>query len=103
MSFITEKLATELDLTITRQETINLSGFCDTSEGKTVRHQNNGTIYLLTDNGKLPINVLIVPEIAVPMKTYVHNITNLKYLFGLKLAHPLSHDPMVEVSLLNSI
>lgn len=76
-------------MTITRQKTINLSGFCDTSDG--------------TDNGKLPINVLIVPEIAVPMKTYVRNITNLKYLFGLKLDHPVSHDPMVEDSLLNYI
>ncbi|CAC5415005.1 unnamed protein product [Mytilus coruscus] len=99
-SFIIEKLATALNLAITGQETVNLSGFGDTNESKKVRHLNTGTIYLLTDTGKLPINVFIVPEIAVPMKIYVHKRTHLKYLYGLKLAHPVSHDPMFEVSLL---
>ncbi|CAC5385662.1 unnamed protein product [Mytilus coruscus] len=86
--------------TAVAQETVNLSGFGDTNESKKIRHLNTGTIYLLTDTGQLPINVLIIPEIAVPMKTYLHKTTHLKYLYGLKLAHPVSHDPMFEVSLL---
>ena len=43
---------------------------------------------------------MIIPEIAVPLKTYVHKTTHLKYLSGLRLAHPSSHEPTFEVELL---
>ena len=99
-SFITEKLAEELNLQVNGRENVNLSGFGDKPENTRVRSLKTANVYILTDDGKIPINVLIIPEIAVPLKTYVHKTTHLKYLSGLRLAHPSSHEPTFEVELL---
>ena len=67
-SFITEDLAAKLQLSITGTESLNLSGFGDSAESTKIIHLKTATIYLLIDEGKLPIRVLIVPEIAAPLK-----------------------------------
>ena len=46
------------------------------------------------------MDVLIVPEIAVPLKTYAHNLKGMKHLAGLKLAHLLMDDGYFEITML---
>ena len=100
-SFLTEELAAKLKLQITGNESLNLSGFGDTAESTRVRHLKTAIIYLVTEEGQnLPIRVLIVPEIAAPLKIYVRKVANLPYLSGIKLAHPITNNDNFEVSLL---
>ena len=60
------------------------------------------TINLQTISGHLiPLKVLIVPTIAAPIHTVdQRSITNLPYLNGLRLAHPLSTTEQFSITLL---
>ena len=48
----------------------------------------------------IPIDVLIVPTIAAPLSNMPPEVTKLKYLKGLKLAHPVAQDGEFDISLL---
>ena len=86
-SFITTKLAYELELVPSGRETLCISRFGENN--KNIRELPNTVVYLQTEQEINPMDVLIVPEIAVPLKTYAHNLKGMKHLAGLKLAHPL--------------
>ena len=60
------------------------------------------TINLHGISGQLiPLNVLIVPTIAAPIHTVEQkSITNLPYLSGLRLAHPISSTEQFSITLL---
>ena len=47
----------------------------------------------------IPIDVLIVPTIAAPLSNMPPEVTKLKYLKGLKLAHPVTQDGEFDISL----
>ncbi|XP_063419195.1 uncharacterized protein LOC134702016 [Mytilus trossulus] len=88
-SFITQKLADQLEIKPTEKVSIQLSAFGDLSQK--VRNLDTATIQLQTDTGeKVHINTLIVPEIAVPIKNNISLTTrSLPHLRELKLAHSM--------------
>ena len=79
-SFITDKLARELNIQRTTIETIQLSAVGDT--GKNVRHLESATVFLRSEKGdNIPIHVVIIPDIAIPMKNHVtKSVLNLLIL-----------------------
>ena len=98
-SFITESLAGKLGLNTTGTEVVHLSGFGE--QNRQVRHLKTAVIYLHTDQGdSIPLNVLVIPEIAVPIQTHIKSVSNMQHLRGLKLAHPVSENEMFEINLL---
>lgn len=98
-SFITEELAGKLQMQPSGNEVINISGFGQV--GDKVRHLDSGTVYVQSETGdKIPVEVLVVPTIAVPLTSRREHIAKLPHLKGLKLAHPVSADETFEVSLL---
>ncbi|XP_062615533.1 uncharacterized protein LOC134277232 [Saccostrea cucullata] len=98
-SFITEKLANELEITRRKSEAIKLSTF---GGNGSVQYLDSATINLITDSGELiAINVLIVPSIASPLTSYHSSeVKRLPYLQGLKLADPVSIDSEFVISFL---
>ena len=58
------------------------------------------TVYLQTETETIPMNILIVPEISVPLRTYPNNLENMKHLTGLKLVHPAMNDGYFEIMVL---
>lgn len=99
-SFITEKLANELQLKRTGSDIVHLSSFGESSQS--VRHMDTTTVHLKADNGELiPLHVLIVPTIAVPISNTIYkDAVNLPYLRGLKLAHHVTGDDTFDISIL---
>ncbi|XP_053403265.1 uncharacterized protein LOC123558686 [Mercenaria mercenaria] len=97
-SFITDKLSKKLNLRVAGRETHYLSGFGE--KNRQVRHLETAMIALRTENKDIEIKVLIVPEIAVPLKTYQGAVNKLPYLQDLKLAHPMNKDDIFEITLL---
>ncbi|XP_060566632.1 uncharacterized protein LOC132725515 [Ruditapes philippinarum] len=97
-SFISEHLAQKLQLEPTGSETLYMSGFGDTE--RRVRHLSRATVYIETAKENIPINVLIVPEISMPLKSYHKHAGHLPYLKGLKLAHPVSGDEDFDIEIL---
>ena len=98
-SFITEALATELDLKPLKIEMIQLSAFGD--KNQRVRSMQTSRIYVHAENGtKIPVDVLIVPEIAADLKTHNKDVSSIKHLQGLKLAHPSLRDENFTISIL---
>jgi hypothetical protein len=67
-----------------------------------LRNHSSFDINLNTEDGeKIPIQVLIIPTIAVPQKSFpTAEIRNLPYLNGLKLAHPMTTDDHFHIPLL---
>ncbi|XP_071161120.1 uncharacterized protein [Mytilus edulis] len=98
-SFITQEMADLLNLRPHRKEAITISGFGESN--KKVRNLPIATIYIkgLT-NILIPIEVLIVPQIAYPIHTYARNQSSFTHLNGLKLAHPALQDKDFEISVL---
>ncbi|XP_063447979.1 uncharacterized protein LOC134727528 [Mytilus trossulus] len=98
-SFITQEIADLLNLRPQRKEAITISGFGESN--KKVRNLQIATIYIkgLT-NTLIPIEVLIVPQIAYPIHTYARNQSSFQHLNGLKLAHPALQDEDFEISVL---
>ncbi|XP_053390231.1 uncharacterized protein LOC128553139 [Mercenaria mercenaria] len=98
-SFITREHADKLRLTFTGTDTLHLASFGNSKNE--VRHLDTATVFLITSTKeKIPINVLIVPTVAVPFQKYNKNVSHLQHLKGLKLAHPLIEDTTFEVQLL---
>ncbi|VDI53500.1 Hypothetical predicted protein [Mytilus galloprovincialis] len=99
-SFVTEELASKLDIKAVGTEDIHLSAFGNASTK--VRHLPKGMIYVESIEGvKIPIEVLVVPTIASPITNYSENDTrNCKHLIGLRLAHPITNDDKLSISLL---
>ncbi|XP_063435623.1 uncharacterized protein LOC134716543 [Mytilus trossulus] len=98
-SFITESLAEQLELKQNGTEAISISGFG--GGNGSIRHLKTADIFVLTEDGsRIQLNILIVPEIASPIRIHTTETTNLPYLRGLKLAHPLSGHDVFCVNLL---
>ncbi|XP_048770094.2 uncharacterized protein LOC125676243 [Ostrea edulis] len=99
-SFITEELANNLQAEVSGNESLNIAAFGDKT-AKSVRHLNKTTVYVETDSGeKVPVEVLIVPNIAAPIHTNRVSVNSLPHLKNLKLAHPENSDTSFSVSLL---
>ncbi|MES9974415.1 MAG: DUF1759 domain-containing protein [Candidatus Thiodiazotropha sp.] len=97
-SFITTDLARKLELVPTGKEALSISGFGD-ARGN-MREFPTATVYLQTEAETIPLDVLIVPDIAVPLKTYPSNTKTMSHLKGLKLAHPAMNDGYFEIMML---
>ena len=89
--FITQKLADNLQIQHKGTEEINLAMFGGSSQ--TLRRVHYATVSLKTSGREqIPTDVLNVPTIAAPLSNIPPEVTNLKYLKGLKLAHPVTQD-----------
>ena len=100
-SFISQKLANNLQLHSRKKEDICLSSFG--SQAPTIKQLQTGEIHLLTRTGeKVPLSVLIVPTIATPLQNVMQtHIAQLPHLQGLSLAHPVTKPATTfEISLL---
>ena len=99
-SFVSDELAKKLNLKTECRETIQLSAFG--KDNTSARELRKSTVYVETeDRRKIPIEVLIVPTIAVPLQNHIRYVNrNSDYLKGIKLAHPVTEDDMFEISLL---
>ena len=98
-TFITEEFAREINIQLTGKESVQLSGFGDSE--RRVRNFDTGSLIVEAMNGEtVPINVMVVPEIAVPITTFAVYIKRMEYLQGLKLAHPSMKDDVFNISLL---
>ena len=65
-----------------------------------MRELSTATVYLQTEAETIPLDVLIVPEIAVTLKTYPSNTKTMSPLTGPKLAHPAMNDGYFEIMVL---
>ena len=100
-SFVSRKLASKLKLNPSGSEAITLTGFGDSGSSNYVQHLDTATIKLQTlEKKEIPLNVLIVPEIAAPLKTCVGPATKLPYLNNLRLAHTGTDEDAFEIELL---
>jgi len=99
-SFITQKMADQLKLQRDGSDVINLSSFGDPTH--TVQQLDTATVYVVaTDGEMIPIRVLIGPVISKPIANRCRqSLTDLQYLRGLRLAHPVTMDDIFEISLL---
>ncbi|XP_053391234.1 uncharacterized protein LOC128554047 [Mercenaria mercenaria] len=99
-SFITEELAEKLKLKHTGSDTISLASFGGKSEQ--CRYIPTGRVFLHVEQGEtIPLDVLIVPTIAVPLPNLQQEVKCMNFIRGLKLAHPISDaDDDFEISLL---
>ena len=95
-TFITTDLANKLELVLTGKEDLSITGFGDTSRKMRNDYLQTAQRFLQTEAEAIIMDVLIVPEIAVPLKTYPSNIKNMKHLMGLKLAHSAMNDGYFE-------
>ena len=100
MSFISQKLADTLHLQRDGSDVINLSSFGYPAHS--VKQLDTVTIHLVATDGEvIPIRVLIVPVISKPIANRCRqSVTDLQYLRGLRLAHPVTLDDTFEISLL---
>ena len=99
-SFISEEMATKLNLQPSKKENISLALY-----GSTLAAYKNlpvGIIQLQTVVGvKIPISVLIVPKIVPPLQNLLYtSLQNIPYLKGLQLAHPVTDNEDIEISVL---
>ncbi len=99
-TFMSQSLASKLGLQPSTKETVNLAAFGAVTPTK--RNLDVATIYIETESsGNIPIQALIVPEIATPLQNLLRTATQTyPYLQGLKLAHPVTDNEDFEISLL---
>jgi len=98
-SFITESVAEKLNLKTHRTESVQLCGFG--AKEKEVRNISTVVIKLETIEGDfIPMEVLVVPEISVPIQTHRNIVAGMTHLTGLRLAHPVDSQESFEISLL---
>ena len=99
-SFITEQLATQLNLKKETTETIYLSSFGSTTNK--LQQVDVATVHAVTDDRQtIPVRVLIVPTISTPINNKLqHAVSKYPYLRGLKLAHPGTADSSFTISML---
>ena len=81
-------------------ENISVSSFG--AQVSAVKRLPVATILIHTLNGiKLPVSVLIVPELAAPVRNSIHtHLNHLPYLHHLPLAHPVTSDENFHISIL---
>ena len=93
-------LVSKLGLQTSTKETINLAAFGAIST--TRRNLDVVTLYIETESyGNIPIQALVVPEIATTLQNSIRTaIENHPYLQDLKLAHPVTDNESIEISLL---
>ncbi|XP_063400011.1 uncharacterized protein LOC134684639 [Mytilus trossulus] len=101
----TEDLSNILDSLKRKQETLrkldeDIVQELDDGDIETEIVEADEYAFNLEDEGKLPIRVLIVPEIAAPLKTYIRKAAKLSYLSEIKLAHPVTANDNFQVSVL---
>ena len=98
-TFITEEFSREINIQLTGKESVQLSGFGDSE--RRVRNFDTRSLLVEAMNGeKVPINVMVVPEIAVPITIFAVDLNRMEYLQGLKLAHQSMKDDVFNISLL---
>ncbi|MCG8033931.1 MAG: DUF1759 domain-containing protein, partial [Candidatus Thiodiazotropha taylori] len=98
-SFVTEDMANKIQLERNGIEEVHIASFGAATQN--VRHFDTATVWLHTDNGeKIPINVLVVPTIAVPLCNLQKAVSSLPYLQSLKHAHPATDLDFFEIELL---
>ena len=99
-SFLTKGLADSLNLHPRATETIALSTFGSQST-RTVKVDVT-TVYLIAISGeRIPLSVLIVPTITAPLqRVATTSFTELPYLQGVHLAHPITTGDRPEITLL---
>ena len=97
---MSQSLALKLGLPPSTKETVNLAAFGAVTPTK--RNLDVATIYIETESSQnIPIQALIVPEIATPLQNLLRTATHTyPYLQGLKLAHPVTDNEDFEISLL---
>ncbi|XP_052221173.1 uncharacterized protein LOC127837788 [Dreissena polymorpha] len=99
-SFITRKLADDLQLESDGIETLSLTGFGG-SNNRSLHQLERTTVYIVSKRKKIPVSVLIVPTIAAPIRCgYLRSTAELPYLRGFKLAHSVTGDTLFDISLL---
>ena len=99
-SFITQKLANQLQLQPTHHENISVSSFRE--QVSTPRRLPVATVLIQTLNkGHIPISVLLVPKLAAPIRNSIRaHLDKLPYLQELPLAHPVTSDDNFHISIL---
>ena len=99
-SFVTQEMATKLNLKPSGKGNISLASFG--SKSTTNKTLHTGVIDVHTLSGdKIPVSVLIVPKIAPPIQNYVRtSLTHLPHIMGIKLAHPVTDEENFEISML---
>jgi hypothetical protein len=98
-SFISEKLAAELELEVTGRKVLNVAGFG--SKKTEVRHLDKVHLTIIGEgNQYLPVELLVVPQIGVPIQTHSGEIKRLPHLRHLKLAHPNPSDQPFDIQIL---
>ena len=99
-SFITQEMATKLNLKPCGKDNISLASFG--SKSTTNKTLCTGVVDVHTLSGdKIPVSVLIVPKIAPPIQNYVRtSLNHLPHVMGIKLAHPVTDDENFEISIL---
>lgn len=99
-SFITQEMATKLNLQPSNKENISLASFGSTSPTHTNLPTGIIQIHTLTGD-KIPISVLIVPRIAPPLQNTLRtSLQQVPHLKGLQLAHPITENENFEISVL---
>ena len=99
-SFLSQSLATSLHVQPHKRENIHLSSFG--SQSPLTKQLDVAQIHLHSSTGEaIPLSVLIVPTISTPLRnTTLTQITQLPYLKGISLAHPVTEAAQFEISLL---
>ncbi|XP_052105802.1 uncharacterized protein LOC127738554 [Mytilus californianus] len=99
-SFLTDDLAKKLNLKTEGAEVVHLSAFG--KDNTSTRELRKTTVFVETENNrKFPIEVLIIPTIAVPIHNHMRYVNrNMDYLKGLRFAHPVTQYDSFEISLL---
>ncbi|XP_056020449.1 uncharacterized protein LOC130054508 [Ostrea edulis] len=96
--FINQKLASELQLEIIGKEVFNVSRFG--SKKTEVHHLDRVQLTIIgEENQYMPIDVLVVPQIGVPIQTHLAEIKQLPHLRYLKLAHTNPSDQPFEIEI----
>ena len=99
-SFITKSLADQLKLLPTSHENISVSSFG--AQVSTVKRLAVASIFVHTlNNIKISVSVLIVPELAAPIRNSVQtHLNQFQYLQDLPLAHLVTSDENFQISVL---
>ena len=99
-SFILQSLATEMGLQPYKTDKVFLSAFG--AHSPSISTLDVAQIHLITSSGEqLPLSVLIVQTIASPIQSIVESdISQLSYLRGIPLAHPVTTEQQFQISLL---
>ncbi|XP_062574758.1 uncharacterized protein LOC134236601 [Saccostrea cucullata] len=100
-SFISRSLADKIELTPTGYENINILGFGESGKEKGVQKLQTAVVKVQAiEREDIPVKVLVVPEIAAPIKTHVENAAKLSHLRNLRLAHPVAQEEAFQIELL---